>query len=368
MKRIIISGGGTGGHIYPAITIYKEIAAMTDAEFLYIGTEKGLEATLVPKEGIPFKTLPVEGLNRNLSVRALVTLGKTLGSLVKANRIISEFKPDIVIGTGGYVCGPILLAAALRHVPTLIQEQNTIGGITNKILSRFVDVVAVGFEEAQKAFVKAKRIVYTGNPVRPEVLVDTREEGRSFFNLQNDEFAVLIAGGSRGARSINTAMIEVHKHFKDKKGIKLIHVTGTGEYERVLDALGIKDGQAYSETSVILPYLHEMPKALAAADLAVFRAGAVGLAELTVRGIPSILIPYPYAAEDHQTYNARALVSAGAARMIVDKMLQGNDLIGEIEYFMQNPAERARMSVAAKALGKPQAAHDIAQLALDIAK
>lgn len=219
MKRIIISGGGTGGHIYPAITIYKEIAAMTDAEFLYIGTEKGLEATLVPKEGIPFKTLPVEGLNRNLSVRALVTLGKTLGSLVKANRIISEFKPDIVIGTGGYVCGPILLAAALRHVPTLIQEQNTIGGITNKILSRFVDVVAVGFEEAQKAFAKAKRIVYTGNPVRPEVLVDTREEGRSFFNLQNDEFAVLIAGGSRGARSINTAMIEVHKHFKDKKGL-----------------------------------------------------------------------------------------------------------------------------------------------------
>ncbi|WP_251440920.1 undecaprenyldiphospho-muramoylpentapeptide beta-N-acetylglucosaminyltransferase [Veillonella intestinalis] len=368
MKRIIISGGGTGGHIYPAITIYKEIASMTEAEFLYIGTEKGLEATLVPKEGIPFKTLPVEGLNRNLSFRALLTLGKTLGSLVKANRIISEFKPDIVIGTGGYVCGPILLAAALRHVPTLIQEQNTIGGITNKILSRFVDVVAVGFAEAEKAFEGAKRIVYTGNPVRPEVLVDTRATGRAFFNLKEDEFAVLIAGGSRGARSINTAMIEVHKHFKNRKGIKLIHVTGTGEYERVLSALGIEDGQAYSDTSVILPYLHEMPKALAAADLAVFRAGAVGLAELTVRGIPSILIPYPYAAEDHQTYNARALVSTGAARMIVDKMLQGNDLIGEIEFFMENPAERARMSVAAKSLGKPQAAHDIAQLALDIAK
>lgn len=368
MKRIIISGGGTGGHIYPAITIYKEIAAMTDAEFLYIGTEHGLEATIVPKEGIPFKTLPVQGLDRNLSWRALVTLGKTMGSLIKANKIISDFKPDIVIGTGGYVCGPILLAAALRKVPTLIQEQNTIAGVTNKILSRFVDVVAVGFEEAKGAFKKAKRVEYTGNPVRPEVLVDSREEGRDFFNLKDDEFTVLIAGGSRGARSINTAMIEVHKHFKDVKGIKLIHVTGTNEYESVLKELGASSGDSYSESSLIMPYLHEMPKALAAADLAVFRAGAVGLAELTVRGIPSLLIPYPYAAEDHQTYNARALVSAGAARMIVDKMLRGKDLISEIDYYKQNPGELVRMAKAAKSLGKPQAAHHIAELALEIAK
>ncbi len=368
MKRIIISGGGTGGHIYPAITIYKEIASMTDAEFLYIGTEKGLEAGLVPKEGIPFRTLPVQGLDRHLSWRALVTLGKTMGSLVMANRIISEFKPDIVIGTGGYVCGPILLAAALRHVPTLIQEQNIIGGVTNKILSRFVDVVAVGFEDAKSAFKGAKRVVYTGNPVRPEVLVDTREGGRHHFKLKPDEFAVLIAGGSRGARSINNAMIEVHRHFKNCPGIKLIHVTGEAEYDRVLSQLGAVDGESFSTSSLIVPYLHDMPKALAAADLAVFRAGAVGLAELTVRGIPSILIPYPYAAEDHQTYNARALVTGGAARMIVDSMLTGADLISEIEYFKQNSEDLARMAEAAKALGRPQAAHDIASLALEIAK
>ena len=368
MKRIIISGGGTGGHIYPAITIYKEIAAMTDAEFLYVGTEQGLEAGIVPKEGIPFKTLSVQGLNRSLSWRTLVTLGKTLGSLVQANKIISDFKPDIVIGTGGYVCGPILLAAALRKIPTLIQEQNTIAGVTNKILSRFVDVVAVGFEEAKAAFGKAKRVVYTGNPVRPEVLVDTREAGREFFGLKDDEFAVLIAGGSRGARSINTAMIEVHQHFKDVKGIKLIHVTGTNEYDRVLKALGVTDGKEFSESSLIVPYMYEMPKALAAADLAVFRAGAVGLAELTVRGIPSLSIPYPYAAEDHQTYNARSLVSAGAARMIVDKMLRGKDLISDIEFYLANPGELERMAKAAKTLGKPGAARHIAELALEIAK
>lgn len=368
MKRVIISGGGTGGHIYPAITIYKEIAAMTEAEFLYIGTERGLEASIVPKEGLPFRTLPVQGLARKLSLQTAVTLGKSVGSLFMANSIISEFKPDVVIGTGGYVCGPILMAAALRKIPTLIQEQNVIAGITNKILSRFVDVVAVGYEEAAASFSHCKRVIYTGNPVRPEVLIDSRSDGRRHFKLADSDFAVLIAGGSRGARSINNAMIEVHRHFKDRKGIKLIHVTGSAEYDRVLAELGAEDGNSFSESSLILSYLHDMPKGLAAADLAVFRAGAVGLAELTVRGIPSILIPYPYAAEDHQTYNARSLVTAGAARMIVDKMLTGEDLIGEIEYFLENREELAHMASEAKTLGRPNAARDIAQLALEIAK
>ncbi len=368
MKRVIISGGGTGGHIYPAITIYKELKNSMDAEFLYIGTEQGLEAQLVPKENIPFRTLPVQGLARKFSVSTLVTAGKLGKSLWMANQIISEFKPDVVIGTGGYVCAPILLAAAWRGIPTLIQEQNVIPGITNKLLSRWVDVVAVGYEEAKSSFTKSKKVVYTGNPVRPEVLQVTREEGRSSFSLKEDEFAVLIAGGSRGARSINQAMIDVHTYFKEKKGIKLIHITGEKEYNRVLEALGAEDGKTYSESSLILPYLHEMPKGLAAADLAVFRAGAVGLAELTVRGIPSILIPYPYAAEDHQTYNARALVSAGAARMIVDKMLTGAELIAEIEFYMDHSEDRKRMSEAAMELGKPKAAFDIAKLAMEIAK
>ncbi|WP_251424990.1 undecaprenyldiphospho-muramoylpentapeptide beta-N-acetylglucosaminyltransferase [Veillonella agrestimuris] len=369
MKRIIISGGGTGGHIYPAITIYKEIMKMEpDAQVLYVGTEHGLEADLVPKEGIDFVTLPVQGLQRKLSLGTLVTLGKTAWSLVKANSIISDFKPDVVIGTGGYVCGPILLAAALRKIPTIIQEQNVIAGITNKILSRFVDVVAVGYEEASKSFDKAKRIVYTGNPVRPEVLVDSRGDGRSYFNLDDTIFTVLIAGGSRGARTINRAMVDVHKHFKDRNDIKLIHITGNGEYQSVLDQLGIDNGEALGSSSLILPYLHDMPKALSAADLAVFRAGAIGLAELAVRGIPSVLIPYPYAAEDHQTYNAHIFVQQGAAHMIVDKVLSGHDLIGEIEMFMDNRALLAQMGERALQLGRPNAARHIGEIALSMAK
>lgn len=367
-KRIIISGGGTGGHIYPAITIYKQIMATTEAEVLYVGTEKGLEATLVPKEGIRFETIPAQGLQRQLGWGTLVTLKKTLSSLWKANKIVSDFKPDVVIGTGGYVCGPILMAAALRKIPTLIQEQNVIAGITNKILSRFVDVVAVGYEQAAQSFHACKRVVYTGNPVRPEVLVDSRQEGRQFFQLGEDAFTVLISGGSRGARSINKAMIDVHKHFKDVKGLKLIHVTGSGEYESVLQALGIQEGESFGRASLILPYLHEMPKALAAADLAIFRAGAIGLAELAVRGIPSVLIPYPYAAEDHQTFNAQIFVHKGAAHMIVDKALTSHDLIEEIESCMHNQATLDRMAKAAQALGKPNAAKDIVDLALEIAK
>lgn len=369
MKRIIISGGGTGGHIYPAITIYKEIMKLEpDAQVLYVGTEHGLEADLVPKENIDFVTIPVQGMQRKLSLDTFVTVGKTAYSLVKALRIISQFKPDVVIGTGGYVCGPILMAASLRNIPTIIQEQNVIAGVTNRILSRFVDVVAVGYEEAKKSFTKAKSVVYTGNPVRPDVLVDSREEGREHFNLSDSVFTVLIAGGSRGARTINNAMVDVHKHFQGRRDIKLIHITGNGEYQSVLSQLGVSDGAEFSESSLILPYLHDMPKALAAADLAVFRSGAIGLAELAVRGIPSVLIPYPYAAEDHQTYNARIFVQEGAAHMIVDKVLTSHDLIGEIEMFMENHELLAQMGQGALRLGRPHAARDIAELALSISK
>ena len=163
-------------------------------------------------------------------------------------------------------------------------------------------------------------------------------------------------------------MIDVHKHFQGKSGIKLIHITGNGEYNTVLEQLGIDDGTGLGESSLILPYLHDMPKALAATNLAVFRAGAIGLAELAVRGIPSILVPYPYAAEDHQTYNARIFVQEGAAHMIVDKVLTSHDLIGEIEMFMANRELLAQMGASALRLGKPNAAHDIAELALSIAK
>ena len=336
MRRVIISGGGTGGHIYPAITIARAIADIEPTEFLYVGSKIGLENTLIPKEGLPFVTLDVRGLERKISVRNLVTLGKT--------------------------------AASLSGVPTLIQEQNVIPGVTNTILSRFVNRVALGYEEAAARFKRKDILVYTGNTVRKDILTVTREEGRKALGLDPDKFTLLVAGGSRGARSINTAMIEVHKYFRNDEHIQILHVTGDHEYDRVVKQLpGIECRGRYCKGSRIIPYLHHMPAALAAADLAVYRAGAVGLAELTVRGVPSILIPYPYAAEDHQRYNAQALVMCGAAKMILDKMLTGKDLLEEIVHLKDDPQALHDMAEASKKLGKPQAAHDIAALALEIA-
>ena len=331
MRRVIISGGGTGGHIYPAITIARAIADIEPTEFLYVGSKIGLENTLIPNEGIPFVTIDVRGLERKISFRNLVTLGKTAGSLLRAEQIIHKFKPDVVIGTGGFVCGPVLLAASLSGIPTLVQEQNVIPGVTNTILSRFVKCVALGYEEAADRFKRKDILVYTGNPVRKDILTGTRDHGRALLGLDPDKFTLLVAGGSRGARSINNAMIEVHRYFRDRRDIQILHVTGDHEYDRVVGQLEGIDGKGrYGEGSHIIPYLHHMPEALAAADLAVYRAGAVGLAELTVRGLPAILIPYPYAAEDHQRYNAQALVMCGAAKMILDKMLTGRELLEEI--------------------------------------
>lgn len=369
MRRVIISGGGTGGHIYPAITIARAIADIEPTEFLYVGSKIGLENTLIPNEGIPFVTIDVRGLERKISFRNLVTLGKTAGSLIKAEHIIHKFKPDVVIGTGGFVCGPVLLAASLSGIPTLVQEQNVIPGVTNTILSRFVKCVALGYEEAAERFKRKDILVYTGNPVRKDILTGTKGHGRALLGLDPDKFTLLVAGGSRGARSINNAMIEVHRYFRDSKDIQILHVTGDHEYDRVVGQLEGIDGKGrYGEGSHIIPYLHHMPEALAAADLAVYRAGAVGLAELTVRGLPAILIPYPYAAEDHQRYNAQALVMCGAAKMILDKMLTGRELLEEIVHLKNDPEALKRMAQASKSKGRPQAAHDIAELALSIAK
>jgi UDP-N-acetylglucosamine--N-acetylmuramyl-(pentapeptide) pyrophosphoryl-undecaprenol N-acetylglucosamine transferase len=369
MRRVIISGGGTGGHIYPAITIARSIADIELTEFLYVGSKVGLENTLIPKEGLPFVTLDVRGLERKISIRNMVTLKKTVGSMVQARWLLHKFKPQVVIGTGGFVCGPVLLAASLSGIPTLIQEQNVIPGITNTILSKFVDVVALGYEEASGRFNQKTRLVVTGNPVRKDILTVSKKTGRAFLGLDSGKFTILVAGGSRGARTINTAMVEAHRYFKDDPDMQILHVTGNAEYEHVVEQLpGISEKGKYGLGSYIIPYLHHMPEALAAADLAVYRAGAVGLAELTVRGLPSILIPYPYAAEDHQRYNAQALVMCGAAKMILDKMLTGRELIEEIVHLKNDPVALKRMAEASKSLGKPKAADDIAKLALSIAR
>lgn len=370
--RMIISGGGTGGHIYPAITIAREISKLTEhCEILFVGTKQGLEADIIPKEGFDFTTIEVCGLERKLSWKNVQTLFNTAGGVWKSIRIVKAFKPDVVIGTGGYVCGPVLLAASLLKIPSMIQEQNVIPGITNKILARFVDKIAIGYQEARGYFTeyKPEQIVFTGNPIRPEVMSATREEGQAALGLSSARLTLLVVGGSRGARSINNAMLGVHKHFSGNKRIQILHVTGQNEYNSIVGNNKQAGIDISSDGNIIIkPYLYNMPLALAAADLAIFRAGAVGLAELTARGIPAILVPYPYAAENHQEFNAQALEKQGAACVIADKELSSTIVIDTIERLLDNPEALADMAKKSKELGRPQAAETIARLALSLKK
>lgn len=367
--RIILSGGGTGGHIYPALTILKTIKKIKpDTEFLYVGTSKGLEADIVPRENIPFKTIEIAGFKRKLTPENIKIFAKAFGAVFKAKAIIDEFKPDVVIGTGGYVCGPILLAASLKGVPALIQEQNAVPGITNKFLGKFVNKVAVGYEAAMKYF-QASKTVFTGNPIRPEFLEDNKGDDFAALGLDAAKQTVLVSGGSRGAHTINQAMLEVHKKFYGSKDVQIIHVTGQLEYDFVIDglkALGIN--LTDSDNIKIYPYLYNMPGVLNRADLCVFRAGASSLAELTAVGVPAILVPYPYAAANHQEMNARELEAHGAAKVILNKDLMNADLGGVIEKLLSDKSNLRKMKSASKALGKIEAADDIAQLVINLGK
>ncbi len=362
--KIIVSGGGTGGHIYPALTLINSIKSKrADAEFLYVGTEKGLESDIVPKTGINFTALDLEGgFERRFTLENISRAANAIMSIKRAKEIIKSFKPTAVVGTGGYVCGPILLAASLMKIPTLIQEQNAVAGVTNKILSKFVDKIAVGTQDALKNF-PADKTIYTGNPIRAEVLAAKKIDGLKEFHFTDDKPIVLISGGSRGARSINDAMIGVLKSAAEKKSAQFLHVTGKGEFDSVIKKLhdaGLNLDA--TENIKVMPYLYNMPTAMAMADLAIFRAGATGLAELTARGVPAILIPYPYAAENHQEFNARALVDAGAARMILNKDLTADILSATLDELLSSPEKLKSMSAASLSLGKPHAADEIADL------
>jgi UDP-N-acetylglucosamine--N-acetylmuramyl-(pentapeptide) pyrophosphoryl-undecaprenol N-acetylglucosamine transferase len=367
--RVIISGGGTGGHIYPALTIARAINEIEPSEILFVGTRQGLEADIVPKEGFPFANVDAGGIERRLTLGNLRNLLKAFAGLFESFAVLRRFRPDVVIGTGGYVCGPVLLTASLLGIPAIIQEQNVIPGVTNRILARFVGKIAVGYGEAAKNFGAGKdKVVVTGNPVRPDVLTATREEGLTALGLAPDRLTILVAGGSRGARSINTAMADVHARFAGRPGIQILHATGSGEYNNIVGLLAQR-GIDIAKTGniTIVPYLYNMPQALAAADLAVFRAGAIGLAELTARGIPAVLIPYPYASENHQEFNARVLEAQGAALVIRDADLTGPRLADTLETLLGDADKLAAMARASKQLGRPEAAAEIARLAIGLA-
>lgn len=367
--RFVVAGGGTGGHIYPALAIARGLKnRYPGAEILYVGTSGGMESEIVPKEGFPFRGIEAAGLERKLSPRNLQVIWKAWLGLRQAGKIIRSWNPDAVIGTGGYVCGPVILAAAFKRIPTLIHEQNALPGITNRILSRFAGRVAVTFAASAKYFSRQEKVRLTGLPVRPEILLSDRSAGLNKLGFDEGRFFLFSFGGSRGARTINKAMVEVIKSFAEDPRLNILHATGTAGYEEfVKDCAAVGIDPARVRNLRVVPYIYNMQDALAA-DLVISRAGAATLAELTALGIPSILIPYPYAAENHQEFNARALEKEGAAIVVLDRQLNGALLCGKIEELLGDRGKLSAMSAASKKIGRKSALEDIMECVDELLK
>jgi UDP-N-acetylglucosamine--N-acetylmuramyl-(pentapeptide) pyrophosphoryl-undecaprenol N-acetylglucosamine transferase len=348
--NILIAGGGTGGHLFPGVAIAEEFRRRNGANnVLFIGTKRGLEARMLPEIGFPLATLEVEGIKGRGIAKSMTALAKIPPSLVQSSRIIRGFEPDVVIGVGGYASGPAVLAARFMGVPTAIAEQNAIPGETNRILGRFADRIFVSFPETTRWFRK-DRVRVTGNPIRAAIAAAIRR-----VRKPGEPFGLLIFGGSQGAHRINLAVLEALPRLGDLQGrIRITHQTGKDDLDMVK--------QGYSDQAVeadVLPFITDMAAAYGKADLLVCRAGATSIAEITASGKAAIFIPFPFAVNDHQTKNAELLVNRGAAAMIPERDLTGENLAGVIRRLAQDQGKIAEMEKNAASLGNARAAADI---------
>ena len=357
--RVLIAGGGTGGHVFPGIALAEEVVGRhPENDAVFVGTARGLEATVVPAAGYPIELIRVKGLKgKGLGT----TLGNLLllpGALFASVSILRRWRPDVVVGVGGYASGPVVLAAWLLGIPTAVQEQNAAAGLTNRVLGRFVRAVFTAFPEAAGQFPK-KKVQQLGNPIRKGMLDNFMRPA-----APHDRPHLLVFGGSQGAHALNMRVVEALPHLADLRGrLTLTHQTGARDREPVQ--------QAYAATGFapdVREFITDMVSAYASADLVVCRAGATTLAELTVCQKPSILIPFPFAADDHQVLNARSLVEAGAAVMIEERDLTGELLAREIRAILTHPERRAQMARSAGRLGAPQAAREIIDVCSDLCR
>jgi len=362
--RVIIAGGGTGGHLFPGVAVAEEFVRRgRSARIVFVGTEHGIEARVIPKEGYPIEFLSAEGLVGKTPIKKLKAAYLLLVSMIQSRRIISSVRPDIVVGVGGYASVGMVLAAHFMGVPTIVMEQNSVPGFANKLLSNFADAIAVTYQESIGSFPREKTFL-TGNPVRKKILARDAVDARGSFSLARDRFAVLIFGGSLGARTINNAMGEALHYLLDlRDNIQFIHQTGEKDLK---DAMEIYKKLGFSGT--VMPFIYQMADAYSAADLVVCRAGATTLSEITAMGKASILVPYPYAASNHQESNARKLEDMGAATVILDRHLSGEVLAKVIRGLYDNPEKRLEMQKASKAFGRPDAAEKIVDIAMNLTR
>lgn len=358
--NVILSGGGTGGHIYPALAIAEGLKEkVSGINILYVGTEKGLESHIVPQAGFAFQTINVSGINRSSMLKATYALGKFPWSIKQAWNIVKAFKPDLVIGTGGYVSFPVVFAASYyAGCKTFFHEQNAQPGLANRKLADRVDGALLTFEEAA-AYLPAHKVKVTGLPVRKEIVQIYEQQRDLPKNFTSLPFQVIVFGGSRGAASINKAMLDLLNKYTDDDQIQFQWVTGTDHYESMKSAVRERL-KAYRLPAVTLhPYLYDMGSVMAASQLAVCRAGASTISELALLGLPAILVPYPFAADGHQEKNARALSEKNAVQMVIDEFLDGNTLYNIIESLRHDEKRLHGLRVQLLKEAKPHALEDI---------
>jgi UDP-N-acetylglucosamine--N-acetylmuramyl-(pentapeptide) pyrophosphoryl-undecaprenol N-acetylglucosamine transferase len=346
--RAILAGGGTGGHVIPALAIANQLKKEYSAEILFIGTARGIENRLVPAAGYPLQLVRVGALkNVNLLTRAKTALDLPR-AIWDAGRMLNEFAPDVVIGVGGYASGPAMLAAVVKHIPTLAFEPNVVPGFANRLVARFVSAAAVHFEETAKYFRHGE---VTGVPVR-----------QAFFDIlpkRGGTPTLLVFGGSQGAHAINAALFRCLPVLqREAPGIHIIHQTGERDYNDALAAY-----ERMRESAEVFKFIEDMPAAFARADLVVCRSGASTVAEIAAAGKPAVFVPFPRAADDHQRVNAEALAKHDAAVVVEESKLEGVWLAETIAVLLQDPQRLERMGQAARALSHPNAAREIAAMA-----
>lgn len=357
--RVIMTGGGTGGHIYPAVAIADEIRRRDEnAEILFVGAEIGMEGKLVPKSGYDIKLLPVEGFERGRILCNLNVVQNLVKSNIRVKKILKDFSPDVVIGTGGYASVPAIKNAQKMGIPTYIHEQNAFPGVSNKMQEKGATKVFLGFEEGSKHFKYPEKHVVAGNPVRADFIEADRDAARAELGFKPDDFVLLAFGGSQGAGRINRAMIKVIETFNGVENFKICLGTGKHYYDVILNELE-ENGIQPKENIMIMEYINDMPKQLAASDLVVSRSGALTVAEVTVCGVPAIFIPSPNVSGNHQYFNAKAVEENGGAVIIEEKDLDNDQLVKTILKLKNDPEVLKDMSVKSKACGLPDSAKRI---------
>ena len=362
--RIIISGGGTGGHVFPALAIAQAIEKqVSHVEFLFVGANNRMEMEKVPNAGYNIIGLWINGLQRGLDKRNLLFPFKLLHSLWKSKRIIRKFDPDLVIGTGGYASGPLIFIAAKAGIPSLIQEQNSYPGITNKILAKYVNKICVAYDKMERFF-PLRKIIFTGNPIRKDILgfEQKKQDAQKLFNLDRSRQTILVVGGSLGALTINKAISKGLKKI-NSMNLNLIWQTGSSyesEAHKSIQSMNIKGIKAYT-------FIENMDKAYAAADVIVSRAGAIAISELCCIGKPIILVPSPNVAENHQYKNAQSLVNKKAALLVEDAQVN-RKLVSTLELLLKDQSLRENLINNIKKIAVTDAAEKIARIGMDLVK